>query len=241
MLVNYRAPAVLPNGEKPYTRLRGPSHHQVRDPAAQRTRSPRSIPRYSRTRSSSSASRPRAWSTSSRLRSTRGPGADARRPDARERRRQHPLEPVHPSGGRPAGSVAATLAGAIARRPAGRFSPVQRRRAGGAGRDGGWVAYAVSAFKGGLWLNMVEPLAAMGLALFSGTAYQYFVEGREKRKVKTAVRPLRVEGRLRSAAGAPGSRRARRQAPRHDRAVLGYPRLHQRSPRRGSRRSSSRS
>ena len=32
---------------------------------------------------------------------------------------------------------------------------------------------------------MIEPLAAMGLALFSGTAYQYFVEGREKRKVKT--------------------------------------------------------
>jgi adenylate cyclase len=31
---------------------------------------------------------------------------------------------------------------------------------------------------------MTEPLAAMALALFSGTAYQYFVEGREKREVK---------------------------------------------------------
>ena len=46
------------------------------------------------------------------------------------------------------------------------------------------VVCVVSAFKGGLWLNMAEPLAAMGLALFSGTAYQYFVEGREKRVVK---------------------------------------------------------
>ncbi len=49
----------------------------------------------------------------------------------------------------------------------------------------GWGAYTVAAFKGGLWISMIEPLAAMGLALFSGTAYQYFVEGREKRKVKT--------------------------------------------------------
>ena len=48
-----------------------------------------------------------------------------------------------------------------------------------------WTVYTVSAFKGGLWIPMIEPLAAMGLALFSGTAYQYFVEGREKRKVKT--------------------------------------------------------
>jgi adenylate cyclase len=43
---------------------------------------------------------------------------------------------------------------------------------------------ALAAFKGGLWLNMVQPLTAMGLALFTGTAYQYFVEGREKRIVK---------------------------------------------------------
>jgi len=49
----------------------------------------------------------------------------------------------------------------------------------------GWTALAVGAFTGGLWISMIEPLAAMGLALFSGTAYQYFVEGREKRKVKT--------------------------------------------------------
>lgn len=47
-----------------------------------------------------------------------------------------------------------------------------------------WGFYAWWAFRGGLWVNMSQPLAGMGLALFSGTAYQYFVEGREKRVVK---------------------------------------------------------
>ncbi|MBA3271012.1 MAG: adenylate/guanylate cyclase domain-containing protein, partial [Acidobacteria bacterium] len=47
-----------------------------------------------------------------------------------------------------------------------------------------WGFYAWWAFKEGLWVNMTQPLAAMGIALFSGTAYQYFVEGREKRQVK---------------------------------------------------------
>ena len=47
----------------------------------------------------------------------------------------------------------------------------------------GSTALAVFAFKGGLWLNLVQPTAAGAIALFFGTAYQYFVEGREKRKV----------------------------------------------------------
>jgi adenylate cyclase len=50
---------------------------------------------------------------------------------------------------------------------------------------GGWTFFALRAFGDGLWISMIEPLSAMGLALFGGTAYQYFVEGREKRKVKT--------------------------------------------------------
>ncbi|HET7696940.1 MAG TPA: adenylate/guanylate cyclase domain-containing protein [Vicinamibacterales bacterium] len=48
---------------------------------------------------------------------------------------------------------------------------------------GGWTLFAVAAFKGGQWLNLVQPVAAGGAALFFGTAYRYFVEGREKRKV----------------------------------------------------------
>ncbi|HMC76646.1 MAG TPA: adenylate/guanylate cyclase domain-containing protein [Vicinamibacterales bacterium] len=48
---------------------------------------------------------------------------------------------------------------------------------------GGWTWFTIAAFKSGLWLNMVQPLAVGALALFFGTAYQYFIEGREKRKV----------------------------------------------------------
>jgi adenylate cyclase len=48
---------------------------------------------------------------------------------------------------------------------------------------GGWTLFAITAFKGGQWLNLVQPTAVGGLALFFGTAYQYFVEGKEKRKV----------------------------------------------------------
>jgi adenylate cyclase len=44
-----------------------------------------------------------------------------------------------------------------------------------------WITF--QAFSGGLWLNMTQPLLAAALALFGGVAYQYFVEGREKRKI----------------------------------------------------------
>ena len=47
-----------------------------------------------------------------------------------------------------------------------------------------WALYAWFSFKSGAWVNMTQPLMGMGLALFSGTAYQYFVEGKEKRVVK---------------------------------------------------------
>jgi adenylate cyclase len=47
-----------------------------------------------------------------------------------------------------------------------------------------WTWYAAWTFESGLWVNMVQPLAGMGAALFAGTAYQYFVEGAEKRAVK---------------------------------------------------------
>jgi adenylate cyclase len=49
---------------------------------------------------------------------------------------------------------------------------------------GGWVWYSLDAFRDGLWVNMAQPLLAGGVALFAGTAYQYFVEGAEKRVVK---------------------------------------------------------
>ncbi|HEV3485797.1 MAG TPA: adenylate/guanylate cyclase domain-containing protein, partial [Vicinamibacterales bacterium] len=47
-----------------------------------------------------------------------------------------------------------------------------------------WTWYSLTAFDDGLWLNMTQPLMSIGIALFAGTAYQYFVEGAEKRVVK---------------------------------------------------------
>jgi adenylate cyclase len=48
----------------------------------------------------------------------------------------------------------------------------------------GFVAVATRLFAGGLWLDMTQPLLAASLALFGGVVYQYFFEGREKRKMK---------------------------------------------------------
>ena len=38
--------------------------------------------------------------------------------------------------------------------------------------------------RAGYWLNLSQPVLASSVALFGGVAYQYFVEGREKRKMK---------------------------------------------------------
>jgi len=48
----------------------------------------------------------------------------------------------------------------------------------------GWVSVVVLALRSGTWLNAIQPLAAMALALFAGTAYRYFVEDYQKRVVK---------------------------------------------------------
>jgi adenylate cyclase len=48
----------------------------------------------------------------------------------------------------------------------------------------GWTWFGLYEFRQGSWLNMSQPLLACVTALFAGTAYQYFVEGREKRVVK---------------------------------------------------------
>ena len=45
-----------------------------------------------------------------------------------------------------------------------------------------WLADAL--FAGGYWLNLSQPVLASSFALFGGVAYQYFFEGREKRKMK---------------------------------------------------------
>jgi adenylate cyclase len=46
----------------------------------------------------------------------------------------------------------------------------------------GWVT--TQAFANGYWINLSQPVLAASAALFGGVAYQYFVEGRDKRKMK---------------------------------------------------------
>jgi adenylate cyclase len=43
---------------------------------------------------------------------------------------------------------------------------------------------ATQLFAGGHWINVTQPTLAASLALFGGVGYQYFFEGREKRKMK---------------------------------------------------------
>jgi adenylate cyclase len=53
-----------------------------------------------------------------------------------------------------------------------------------AGMIAAFVFVAVRLFTGGEWINLTQPTLASSLALFGGVGYQYFVEGREKRKMK---------------------------------------------------------
>jgi adenylate cyclase len=79
--------------------------------------------------------------------------------------------------------LASTIAGALAVGLASTLAPFIGAAAGTLAAVGVWGWFALRAFRDGQWLNMVQPLLAMGLALFVGTAYRYFVEDAEKRKV----------------------------------------------------------
>ncbi len=46
----------------------------------------------------------------------------------------------------------------------------------------GWVSFVLVGH--GVWMDVAKPLLAVAFATFGSTAYQYFVEGREKRRVK---------------------------------------------------------
>ncbi len=48
----------------------------------------------------------------------------------------------------------------------------------------GFVFITTREFAHGYWINITQPTLASSLALFGGVGYQYFVEGREKRKMK---------------------------------------------------------
>jgi len=76
-------------------------------------------------------------------------------------------------------SGAAVLVGLMAA-----LLPFAAAAAGAALAAFGWATIGVMALRSGTWLNAVQPLAAIGLALFAGTAYRYFVEDYQKRVVK---------------------------------------------------------
>src|SRR5262249_25988919 len=63
------------------------------------------------------------------------------------------------------------------------FLPFSRAAGASIALLGGWTWITIDGFTNGLWLGLARPIASGGLALFFGTAYQYFIEGREKRKV----------------------------------------------------------
>jgi len=88
-------------------------------------------------------------------------------------------------GPAPRGSrVASVILVAVAIGLLSAFLPFSSAAAAAVAIVGAWTWITVAAFESGVWLKMVQPQLAGGLALFAGTAYQYFVEGAEKRKVK---------------------------------------------------------
>lgn len=80
--------------------------------------------------------------------------------------------------------VAGIIAGALIVGLMATFLPFSAGAAGTAVFGAAWTWFAAAAFANGLWVNLTQPLAVMALTLFAGTAYRYFVEDREKRKVK---------------------------------------------------------
>lgn len=62
--------------------------------------------------------------------------------------------------------------------------PFSAAAGGAAIAAAGWTALAVVVLRAGIWLTAIQPLMAIALVLFAGTAYRYFVEDYQKRVVK---------------------------------------------------------
>jgi adenylate cyclase len=80
--------------------------------------------------------------------------------------------------------IGSTFAGAIVIGLASAILPFSAAAAASLLITGVWTWFCLVAFRGGTWISMTPPLLAVAAALFVGTAYRYFVEDREKRKVK---------------------------------------------------------
>ena len=90
----------------------------------------------------------------------------------------------------------------------------------------GWTWFSVSTFRAGSWVSLAQPLLAMAVALFAGTAYQVLRRGSRKAKSQTPVRPIRFERRLQSASRASRKGGIGRRPSRDDGFVLGHPGVH---------------
>ncbi|HSC29858.1 MAG TPA: adenylate/guanylate cyclase domain-containing protein [Vicinamibacterales bacterium] len=80
-------------------------------------------------------------------------------------------------------AVAATAGGAILIGLMSAALPFAAAAGGSALLAGAWLALSVYAMTRGLSVALVQPLLVMAVALFAGTAYRYFVEDAERRKV----------------------------------------------------------
>jgi adenylate cyclase len=80
-------------------------------------------------------------------------------------------------------AVAVTVAGALLTGLMSAALPFAAAAIGAAALIAGWTGASLVAFDRGLSVSMAEPMAATAVALFAGTAYRYFVEDAEKRKV----------------------------------------------------------
>jgi adenylate cyclase len=84
----------------------------------------------------------------------------------------------------PAAGMALTVGAGLVAGVAAATLPVWWSLAGVIGIMTIFVAWATRAVAGGLWTPVVAPVAAAAVSLTGGLAWQYFVEGREKRRVK---------------------------------------------------------
>ena len=88
------------------------------------------------------------------------------------------------------------------------------------------VMAAFALFRGGLWLPIAVPLIATTVAAFGGVAYQYFVEGREKRAVKRLFSRYLSRDVYEQVLANPALAELGGKRPRHDGALLGHAGLH---------------
>jgi adenylate cyclase len=80
-------------------------------------------------------------------------------------------------------SIAATLAGAVLVGLMAAALPFWTAAVGTGLLAATWTGASFYAFTRGSWTALAEPLLGVAIALFGGTAYRYFVEDAEKRKV----------------------------------------------------------